>query len=85
MNDIQAIQNAIQAGCAYEIDGYFFFDRAKLPCRKQPRLYESLQKIARDPGDYVVWAPSASGKPSPWGPGYSTVNICRSGMLNQIF
>jgi cysteinyl-tRNA synthetase len=78
---IQRISDVVTAGCAYESQGYVFFEYEKIPCPTRHEYAFPGQPAARDPNDYVVWAPSSDqsiGKSSPWGHGFSTFNVERS-------
>lgn len=81
MNDpeIHQIESLIQNGKAYvvstKIGSFVCVHHSKVHLSTRPLDYSILFNNMYHSDDFPVWAPYEYGKPSPWGVGYTTLNL----------
>lgn len=94
---LRMIEQLIQKGCAYNIDGEVFFAIQSFPSygrlsgQKLEELYDG-QRVAvhtskKHPGDFTLWKPSSdkdASWDSPWGPGRPGWHIECSAMIAEL-
>jgi len=96
---VELIQQLIDSGHAYEVDGTVYYDIASFPAygklsRNSPeKLMTGVRgepdPRKRHPGDFTLWKAAGENRlqvwPSPWGPGFPGWHIECSAMSMSIF